>query len=90
MPANVSIVVPQCPPGSPDDGLGYGRCLKNTFEEAKALCDADSECTGITRDSSRMPSGYANKYEPRNENKSFAGKPGASNVQSSFGNNRNS
>ncbi len=69
--ANTNIQYPQCPKGSTDPKYGvkavYGidRCHKKTLEEAKALCDADPECDGITRD------GPVGMYEPRNKTKRF-------------------
>jgi hypothetical protein len=54
---NINIPNPVCPPNSYDN-IGYGRCHKATFEEAKELCLKSKECTGITRDNAG--------YEPRN------------------------
>jgi hypothetical protein len=54
---NVNIPNPACPPGSANH-IGYGRCHRGTFEEAREMCLKSNDCTGITRDNAG--------FEPRN------------------------
>lgn len=79
-PANekTNIITPQCPPSAKADSLGIPRCFSPTLEEAKAMCDKDSACTGVT-----YHPGVG--YEPRSENKSVAGYSGAAAVKAGWG-----
>ena len=82
MQSGVAMMVAECPPGSPADGLGLPRCPRTTLTEAKKVCDALPGCTGITQINTMGGNGL---YEPKNANKSYAGTPGQGTVQAVFG-----
>lgn len=77
MPTNTNIITPQCTTGTIDI-LGLSRCFSSTLDGAKAKCDADPACDGIT-----MQPGVG--YEPRSMSRSVAGAAGASAVQQAWG-----
>jgi hypothetical protein len=77
MPKNTNIITPQCATGTVDS-LGLRRCFYRTLDEAKAKCDNDPACEGIT-----LHPGVG--YEPRSISKSVAGSVGAAAVGRAWG-----